>query len=333
VFISFFRTSHFINLLMLPLVLLVMWIFILPKTEIGNTENAFPLFLYALHGLREQRWLQIALSLLIVVVQAFYLTTVINRQSVLRDSSNLPALMYVVLMSCFPEQLSFNPLLFANFFIIIFLDRLFDMYHSETAVFQTFDAGLFIGIASLFYWPCLFLFPLIWASLVLIRPFNLKEWITSLLGVGFPFLVFALFLFWFDLFTPDSIRAVFEPLYRVQFTAVFNETYVILFAILLFIILASVYTFFKEFRTFAKIKTRKFLFLLVAFFLFAALSYLVSVKTTMVSLSFLAVPLSVLFSNYFVSIKRQIFAEILFILLLAAVVYNQVLFFLQFNSI
>jgi len=71
----------------------------------------------------------------------------------------------------------------------------------------------------------------------------------------------------------------------------------------------------------------------VAFFLFAALSYLVSVKTTMVSLSFLAVPLSVLFSNYFVSIKRQIFAEILFILLLAAVVYNQVLFFLQFNSI
>jgi hypothetical protein len=60
---------------------------------------------------------------------------------------------------------------------------------------------------------------------------------------------------------------------------------------------------------------------------------MVSVKTTMVSLSFLAVPLSVLFSNYFVSIKRQIFAEILFILLLAAVVYNQVLFFLQFNSI
>jgi hypothetical protein len=60
---------------------------------------------------------------------------------------------------------------------------------------------------------------------------------------------------------------------------------------------------------------------------------MVSVKTTMVSLSFLAVPLSVLFSNYFVSIKNQIIAEILFILLLAAVVYNQVLFFLQFNSL
>jgi hypothetical protein len=318
---------------MLPLVLLVMWIFILPKGEIGNTENAFPLFLYTLHGIRELRWLQIALSLLIVVLQAFYLTSVINRQSVLRDSSNLPALMYVVLMSCFPEQLSFNPLLFANFFIIVFLDRLFDLYHSESAVFQTFDAGLFIGIAALFYWPSLFLFPLIWASLVLLRPFNLKEWITSLMGVGFPFMVFALFLFWFDLFTPASILAVFEPLYRVQFTAVFNETYIILFGILLFIILASVYTFFKEFRSFAKIKTRKFLFLLVGFFLFAALSYMVSVKTTMVSLSFLAVPLSVLFSNYFVSIKNQIIAEILFILLLAAVVYNQVLFFLQFNSL
>jgi hypothetical protein len=71
----------------------------------------------------------------------------------------------------------------------------------------------------------------------------------------------------------------------------------------------------------------------VFFFLFAALSYLVSVKKTMVSLSFLAVPLAVLFSNYFVSIKRQLIAEILFILLISAVIYNQVLYFLQNNPI
>jgi hypothetical protein len=333
VFISFFRTAHFINLLMLPMVLLVMWVFIFPKADLGNTENAFPLFLYALKSIQEYRWLTIGISLLIVVTQALYLTTVINRQSVLRDSSNLPALMYVVLMSCFPEQLSFNPLLFANFLIILFIDKIFQLYQAKTAVFQTFDAGLYIGIAALFYWPCLFLFPLIWAALVLLRPFQLKEWLTAFLGLCFPFLFSGAILFAFDMFSISTINAFVEPLYKVHFSAVFNETYIILFVFLSILILASVYTFFKEIGTFAKIKTRKFLNLFVFFFLFAALSYLVSVKKTMVSLSFLAVPLAVLFSNYFVSIKRQLIAEILFILLISAVIYNQVLYFLQYNPI
>jgi hypothetical protein len=97
---------------MLPLVLMVMWVFILPKSEIINTENAFPLFLYAFQIVRKSRLALIGISLLFVVLQAFFLTNVINKQGVLRDSSHLPALLYVVLMSCFPEQLSFNPLLF-----------------------------------------------------------------------------------------------------------------------------------------------------------------------------------------------------------------------------
>jgi hypothetical protein len=129
---------------MLPLVLLVMWVFILPKPEISNTENAFPLFLYAIQSLRNYREVQIGISLVIIVTQAFFLTSVINRHSVLREVSNLPALMYVVLMSCFPEQLSFNPLLFANFFIIIF--TIFVFRCQQMSVILTFFACIIITL-------------------------------------------------------------------------------------------------------------------------------------------------------------------------------------------
>jgi hypothetical protein len=71
--------------------------------------------------------------------------------------------------------------------------------------------------------------------------------------------------------------------------------------------------------------------LFVWFFLFALLSYFVSVKRTMISLSFLAIPLSVIFSNYFLSLKNQLITELMFIILLIAVIYNQVLYFLQFS--
>ncbi len=318
---------------MLPLVLMVMWVFILPKPDVSNTENAFPLFLYAFQSIRSSRIILIGISLLMVVLQAFFLTSVINRQGVLRDNSHLPALLYVVLMSCFPEQLSFNPLLFANFFIIIFLNSLFNFYRSDTAVYEVFDAGLFIGIAALFYWPCLFLFPLTLASLYVLRPFEWREWAVSVIGVTLPFLFFGTILFWFDMLSFNSIRSILEPFYKVQFSTAYNGTYIILTAILAVILIASLWRFSRDLNTFAKLRTRKFLAIIVWFFLFASLSYLVASKRTMIGLSFLAIPLSVIISNYFLSLKNQLLAELMFLLLLAAVIYNQVLYFLQFTTL
>jgi len=316
---------------MLPLVLLVMWVFILPKPEITNTENAFPLFLYILQIIKSNRELLIGSSVVLIVLQAFFLTEVINRQNVLRESSHLPALMYVVLMSCFPEQLSFNPLLIANFFIIIFLNSLFNFYKSEEIAFDAFDAGLFIGIATLFYWPSVFLFPLIWSALIVLRTFVWREWIASLIGILLPFFYFCALLYWYDQLSINSIISILAPFYSVQFSTEFNTTYIILFVILATIAIASIIKFSQDLNTYAKLRTRKFLALFVWFFLFAAFSYLVSSKKTMISLSFLAIPLSVIMSNYFLSVKKQLVAEVIFIILLIAVVYNQVQYFLQYS--
>ena len=318
---------------MLPLVLMVMWVFILPKPEIINTENAFPLFLYAFQIVRKSRVALIVISLLFVVLQAFFLTHVINKQGVLRDSSHLPALLFVILMSCFPEQLSFNPLLFANFFIIVFLNSIFNFYRSETAVFEVFNAGVFIGLASLFYWPSLFLFPLTMASLFVLRPFNIREWLVSFFGVLLPFLFFGAVLFWLDMLSVNSIKSILEPLYSVKFSTAYNGTYIILTAILAIILIAALWRFSRDLNNFSNLRARKFLAIIVWFFLFAALSYLVASKNSMIGLSFLAVPLSVIISNYFLSLKNQLLAELIFLLLLAAVIYNQVLYFLQFNNL
>ena len=318
---------------MLPLVLMVMWVFILPKPEIINTENAFPLFLYVFQIVRQSRIALIVISLLFVVLQAFFLTNVINKQGVLRETSHLPALLYVVLMSCFPEQLSFNPLLFANFFIIVFLNSIFNFYRSDTAVFEVFNAGVFIGLASLFYWPSLFLFPLTMASLFVLRPFNIREWAVSFLGVLLPFVFFGVVLFWLDMLSVNSIKSILEPLYRVQFSTAYNGTYIILTAILAIILIASLWRFSRDLNNFSKLRARKFLAIIVWFFLFAALSYLVASKNSMIGLSFLAIPLSVIISNYFLSLKNQLLAELVFLLLLAAVIYNQVLYFLQFSNL
>jgi len=174
---------------------------------------------------------------------------------------------------------------------------------------------------------------LIWAALVLLRPFAWREWLASLLGLLLPFVYFLGTLYWFDMMSISSIRAILQPFYNVEFSTVYNNTYILLFAILSLILLASIWSFSRELGTFAKLRTRKYLILMVWFFLFAALSYLVSVKRSMVSLSFLAIPFSVIISNYFLSLRNRILAETIFLLLLVAVIYNQVLYFLTFYPV
>jgi hypothetical protein len=49
-----------------------------------------------------------------------------------------------------------------------------------------FDAGLLIGLASLFYLPYAFLLVVIWASISVIRPFHWREYVLPLLGTALP---------------------------------------------------------------------------------------------------------------------------------------------------
>lgn len=312
---------------MLPLILVMLWVFILPKPELLNSENAFPVFFFTAQLVNIDRILLISLALVCVLSQAFLLSSYLKQNFVLKENTHLPALIYVVLMSCFPEQLSFSPSLLSNFFIILFLKELFRCYQSEKTLFQAFNAGLFIGISTLFYWPSSLLVLLLFVSLFAFKPFYWNEYIASILGFLLPLIFFSSFLYLFDMFSVESIKLLVEPFIKVQISAIYNETYIILFIILGSIILASVAKFVSETGNFSKIKTRKFQLVSLWFMVFATLAYLVSTKKTMISLSFLSVPLTLVVSNYFLTLKRSWMAELIFLALLIAIIYNQVIHF------
>jgi hypothetical protein len=312
---------------MLPLILAMLWVFILPKADILNTENAFPLFLFSIKNLIFDRIFQIVFVLICILLQSLALSFVMNKHNVLKENTHLPALMYVVLMSCFPEQLSISPMIISNFLIILFLNSVLQCYQNEKTTFHAFDAGFFIGLSALFYWPSAILILLLFVSLFSFKPFYWNEYVAAVIGLLIPFLFFSSALFWFDLFSFERLKLLFEPFIQVQISAVYNETYILLFIILSGIVLASVIKFSQEIGSFSKIKTRKFQLVLIWFVVFATLAYLVSAKKTMISLSFLSIPLTMLLSNYFISMKRSWLAEILFLSLLSAIIYNQVIHF------
>lgn len=313
----------------LPFILMMLWVFVLPRTELINSENAFPLFLLTAKYLMNFRELMIGVAVILILFQAYFLNYIINRHGVIKEETHLPSLLYVVLMSSLPEQLSLSPLIFANLFILLAFNSVLHFYQAQYAAMGAFDAGTFLGIASLFYWPSVILFGFLLASLLILRVFNWKEWVAGLAGLALPLFFLSLYFYLTDSFNLESYERLAEPFYKVQFSAVYFQTYIMVFVVLTIIIIGSLIRFVKDLNTYTKLKNRRYLQMVIWFLLFSLLAYFISEKKSMIGLSFVALPLSVLLANYFFTIKRLVIGELLFLLLLVSIIYNQVIHFGQ----
>src|SRR5262245_25630227 len=68
------------------------------------------------------------LALLLVIFEAFYLNYLINKYEVLYKPSFLPALVYILLMSCARDMMWLHPPVLLNLLLLLFLDRAFALF-------------------------------------------------------------------------------------------------------------------------------------------------------------------------------------------------------------
>ena len=139
-------------------------------------------------------------SFLLVFIQGIFINLTISRYRVASELSLLPGLFYCLVASMLPEFMMLSPILLANTFLILAMYYLFDVYKNNQVAARVFDVGLWIGVASLFYFPyILFVF---WGiiGLGLLRGMRPKELLMFLIGITAPFILFAVFLYWNDSF-------------------------------------------------------------------------------------------------------------------------------------
>lgn len=325
-FIRFFKTNQPASFLALPLFALVLWFtswisptapapfFAMPFYAGVDVVNAFPL-------------LSQFIAFLLIVAQGFYLNYIINKYD-LRDSrerSNyLPALFCIFFLSLFPSFRTLLPQHFSGLFLLLMTDKLFDSYRKDSAFAHCFDAGLFASIASLFYFPSVIFFFLIWTGFVLLRAFNWREWVISFLGFIIPWLMMLTYYFWFDkleVFFSADIGSAFAADY-FSFGRPEHAVLIFVFTGLLFF---PAFMGFLNALASGKVRTNKFFLLFTWFLFFAVVSAFIFPVGAYTHFTLAAFPLAVIFGNWFLSLKKAWIAESLFILLLGAFVYAEVM--------
>lgn len=261
-------------------------------------------------------------STLIIVLQAWMVNHLVIKHSILEKDSFLPALFFVLINSFYPQQLFLSPQLIGNIFIILMFQRLCNLYEAEKPLYVVLDSGLYLGMAVLFNYDTLVFLPFILISVVLMTYFNIRFLLASIFGILLPIYLTGVLFYMFDNLN-DLIIIINNSLDRQYLSKLsINWNKIFPWFIILFTVLASGISlqinYFKN-----KVKTRRILFTLALFILFTVLLALIEDHNIVFTVCYIAVPVSIIMANYFISARLAILKEILFFsLVISAVLYQ-----------
>jgi len=267
----------------------------------------------------------IFLSVTILSINSIFFNRLIQKLKIVRSFQNLHGFIFLFLFGFCIKFTDILQLSLSLFFFISTIFLLVRTLRKGLAVFDFFTAGLFLSVASFFWFQVLYFYPIIIIGLLIFRTLNFRETITSLIGIFIPYLFF--FSIYFFIFSDFGI--IFDIHRLIFHKNVFlhmNLDFVIPSIILIIITLIStVYIANNYRRTESDIQDYYIFF----FFLFLlSLVYLIflcknDLNFIIITLMTATIPIGVFFAGK----SNSIFKEVLFDILLLAVIISQSSFF------
>ncbi len=319
--IRFFKNNTPSLFFIMPIFALALWIIsLIDQPQFNEPKIAF-LYNIVSKPLNAVSYLNLIFAFLLITGEAFLINFIANENEVITKRTFLPALFYIIFMSTNETMLTINPSMFANLFILFSLNKLFTSFRKNTAFSNTFDAGFYLSIASLFYFPSIILFPIMIVGLIIFRTFNWREWLISFLGIITPYCFVLTYYLWTNQLKAfwDNIISYFVLHDTPSFD--FSSSFYLMSIIATIIILLSLSTIVRNIRSGSQ-KTKKNLTFLNWFFLFAIFSFSIAPQLILPYLSVLAIPLSIFTANYFLNMKKELLGELLFLLFIATILIN-----------
>jgi len=178
VLIKFFKSSFYLQYFMLLLIGAGLWVKAYTSPcELSLSDEGSPLYVL-LYGLLPGNHAIIGLGILIF--EALLLNFILIRHEIVPKNTLLSALVFIVFMSQSPIALSLNPVLMAGLFIIPAFDRILNAYGMADPTKDVFSASFLIGLASLFYFPFVFVYLLLLFSFIIFGTFSIRMRVISI---------------------------------------------------------------------------------------------------------------------------------------------------------
>ena len=255
------------------------------------------------------------ITLTIVLTGAFFVNFLCIEQEITSKTNYLPAFFYILLAFSSTTKNIVEPILIANLFILPSLYFLINSYRRDDALAEFFKAGLFMGLASFFCIHYIIIFPLSFISLIILRPFNWREWIVTLLGQITPLYIYLSVCYLIDKDVFAVFKMMEEAISGIQKPIISEYYYGFIFIIILSFGFSLIRYLSRGFG--GKVKTQKTKYILLWMLLFCSLIILFEQVSDMILLPCI-IPLSILIGDYLAEIKQLKIANALLTIILGA---------------
>jgi hypothetical protein len=228
--------------------------------------------------------------------------------------SQFPAIFFITIVSFVFRYELFSPVLLSLIFLLFAIDRILGTLQQQGLTYRFLDAGILLGLGSIFYINILFFIPFLWASQITLRVFNLREFLYTLIGLALPFIYIFSGYYFFD-------RTGSETYLQIKSWLSINRSFDYSLAFYVgigYYLVVMLFTQFYALNKYAttKVQARKIFQIWFYLFVNTILIFLFIPAAGIEMFYFMAVPVSVLLSIYFTDCRNSVLNRILFILLL-----------------
>jgi len=321
------KSNNFSILFTIPLAIAVFWArdFIDPYVySYSPTEADNVLFRPIFKLINERPLLAVTLSAVLTLLLALLIELLISRYKFIRIRTRLPAVLFVILLGGFPGIHSLHPVYFAAIFLLFALYRMFSIFEQPKAYSGVFDVGILLGTGALFYLPLFVLLPAFLAGVnILGKGRQWRSYFVIIIGFLLPFIFALSYFFYFDRF--QEVTNLLLQSITTSITHLKNNLplQIYLGTLIFFTGIASVDI--AQHYDSKKVSSRKYFTVFFLIFVFSLAGFVLVPAAAKEMLVITTIPVTFLISNYFVFLKRRIWSEILFTILLAVVILLQFL--------
>ena len=118
--IGFIKHNRALSIIILPIALIVLWLYGFLNPVVPLTEHSSPLYRLLISGIERYPFLITFISFLLIFCEALLINFIIEKNEIINTTTYLPALAYIVLMSLQPEMFSLHPIIISYFFTNLF---------------------------------------------------------------------------------------------------------------------------------------------------------------------------------------------------------------------
>ena len=196
--LALFRTNKFFANFFLLFYILIVWvsIFIIDHDIIQSNGSYF--YVQLSSQIEIGTFSSQIIAMLFVFLQAVLINYIVGKQKMTEEVTLLPGVFFILFSSFSPQFFDLSPQMFGNFFLILMLNEIFVTYNKYSCADSIYNIGLWIGIASLFYFSYCLMLVLAWLGLSVMRGMKIKERLMMIIGFLSPYALVMVYKFWND---------------------------------------------------------------------------------------------------------------------------------------